>query len=398
MHRRRLLAVLAAGTLGGVAGCSSPGASSAADGTKGTTTGGAGNRTTDRPPADPISLPVPEEELDRAAPRDAIPAITEPAFGDDWSGVSYEIEHESGAYTHEPRLEFEDEVLGVVRDGRARAYPLRMLDWHEVVNDEFGGPLLVTYCPVCDSGIVADRRIDGEPATFGVSGYLYRANLVMYDDVTESLWSQLLATAIRGDATGTELSLHPSTVTTWGRWRGNHGDTEVLLPPPISDTVLGDVRYNYNLDVYGRKDEIAERYPGSGPLGSVEWRDNRLQRRAVVLGVAEGGEAVAYPLDEVSLNGPINDEVGGRPVVVARAPDDTLVSYDRRVDGERLSFSGGEGWQLRAGGSRWRALDGVAVDGPHEGRQLSALDGASQLYWAAWVQFHPETTVYGIDR
>lgn len=397
MNRRRLLTALAAGTLGGVAGCGSPGADSGDQSTtdRATTAGG---RTSERPPADPISVPVSEDDLERAAPKDAIPAITEPEYGEDWSGIEYEIEHQSGTYTHAPRLEFEDEVLGVVRDGRARAYPLRVLDWHEVVNDDLGGPLLVTYCPVCNSGLVADRRIDGEAAMFGVSGFLYRANLVMYDDRTESLWSQLLATAIRGDEAGTELEQYPSTLTTWGRWTVNHDDAEVLLPPPVSDTVLGDVRYNYNVDLYGRKRDVAERYPDTGPLGNQEWRDNRLQRRATVLGVAENGEAVAYPIREVNANGPIEDTVGGRPVVVARAPDDTLVSYDRRVDGETLSFSEGEDWHLEAGGSRWRAIDGVAVDGPHEGRRLTAIAGATQLFWAAWLKFHPETTVWGIDR
>ncbi len=397
MNRRRLLGALAAGALGSVAGCNSP----SADASDRTATGqptSTGERTSGRPPADPISLPVPEEDLVRAAPKDAIPAITDPVFGEDWSGIEYDVEHEQGTYTHTPRLEFEDEVLGVVRDGQVRAYPLRLLDWHEVVNDEFGAPVLVTYCPVCNSGLVADRRVDGEAAQFGVSGYLYRANLVMYEDRTDSLWSQLLATAIRGDATGTELAQYPSTLTTWGRWAGAHDDTEVLLPPPVSDTVLGDVRFNYNLDIYGRKEDIAERYPGTGPLGEQEWRDNRLQRRAVVLGVAADGEAVAYPLREVNAHGPIEDEVGGRPVVVARAPDDTLVSYDRRLDGETLSFSEGEDWHLRAGGSRFRAIDGVAVDGPYEGRRLTAIEGATQLFWAAWLKFHPETTVYGIDR
>jgi hypothetical protein len=401
VHRRRYLAALGTLAVGGVAGCSALGdADDAADGPEATGTEGttAAPRTTARPPADPISIPVEESELDRAAPRDAIPAITDPVFGDDWSGVEYEIQRDSGAVTERPRLSFEDEVLGVIRDGRARAYPLKLLDWHEVVNDEFGGPLAVTYCPVCDSGLVAERVVDGEPTTFGVSGYLYRANLVMYDDATDSLWSQLAATAIRGPAAGTELSLYPSTVTSWGRWQAENGDTEVLLPPPISDTVLGGVRYDYDLDLYGRKRRIAERYPDYGPLGSLEWTDERLRRRTPVLGVAHGDEAVAYPARAVAAEGPIEDRVGGRPIVVASGPDDSLVAYDRRVDGETLSFADAQrDWHLAAGGSTWQVVDGEAADGPHAGERLTRVDGARQLYWAAWLQFNPETTVFGVE-
>jgi len=405
VNRRRYLAALATASLGVAAGCSSLGGPGARrDGGDGTTATGAGTATRETatptaepPPTADISIPVSESDLDRAAPRDAIPAITDPVFGADWSGVEYEIERDDGNVTHTPRLSFEDRVIGVIRDGEPRAYPLKLLDWHEVVNDAFAGPLLVTYCPVCKSALVAERTVDGEPAEFGVSGFLYRANLVLYDDRTESLWSQLLATAIRGPAAGTELSLVPSTVTSWGRWRAENGDTTVLLPPPESDTVLGGVRYNYNLDVYGRRRRIAERYPDYGPLGGLEWTDERLRRRAVVLGVSVGDEAVAYPARAVAAEGPIEDEVGGRPIVVAQGPDDSLVAYDRRVRGELLSFADGADWHLRAGGSTWSVVDGEAADGPHEGQRLTRIEGARQLYWAAWLQFNPETVVFGRD-
>jgi len=403
VNRRRYLAALSAVAVGGAAGCSALDARVGPTGDDGSETTESGAReatsptTAAPPPAEDISIPVAESELDRAAPRDAIPAITDPVFGEDWSGVEYEIEREDGSATQTPRLSFEDRVIGVVRDGEARAYPLKLLDWHEVVNDEFGGPLLVTYCPVCDSALVADRAVDGEATTFGVSGFLYRANLVLYDAHTESLWSQLLATAIRGSAAGSELSLVPSTVTSWGRWRAENGDTEVLLPPPVSDTVLGGVRYNYSLDVYGRKRRVAERYPDYGPLGSLEWTDERLRRRTPVLGVSAGEEAIAYPARAVAAEGPIEDEVGGRPIVVAQGPDDSLVAYDRRFDGELLSFADADDWHLRAGGSTWSVVDGEAADGPHEGKRLRRVDGARRLYWAAWLQFHPETTVFGVD-
>jgi hypothetical protein len=128
-------------------------------------------------------------------------------------------------------------VLGVEHDDRARAHPLRVLNHHEVVNDEFAGPLAVTYCVLCGSGVVFERRVTGEPTTFGVSGRLWRSDLVMYDGLTDSLWSQLAATAIRGPRTGDRLTLVPSSLTTWGKWRSAHPETRVLLPPPHSGTV-----------------------------------------------------------------------------------------------------------------------------------------------------------------
>jgi hypothetical protein len=104
------------------------------------------------PPRRDLNLPLPESAFVRAAPQDGIPAITEPAFGSDWSGVRIEVDDSfRGSYVSEPRLKPWDEVIGLERDGRARAYPLKLLNWHEVVNDSFGGPIVVTFCPLCNS-------------------------------------------------------------------------------------------------------------------------------------------------------------------------------------------------------------------------------------------------------
>ena len=171
-------------------------------------------------------------------------------------------------------------VIGLTSaDGaRARAYPLAVVWWHETVNDSFGGgpdagqsgsdgddePVLVTFCPICQSGMVAERRVAGAETTFGVSGQLWQppdiytasaetdgrvfgasatdgetevrnsGNLVLYDERTRSYWSQLLAEAICGERQGERLTILPSTVTTWGEWRTDHPETDVLLPPPYS--------------------------------------------------------------------------------------------------------------------------------------------------------------------
>jgi hypothetical protein len=311
----------------------------------------------------------------RATPRDAIPAITDPAFASDWTRIDRTL--------GDSHL-----VVGVVRDGTARAYPLSVLGNHEVVNDEFGGPLLVTYCPVCASAVVAGRRVAGEPTQFGVSGLLYRSDLVLYDRRTDSLWSQIMATAVNGPARGTRLDVVPSSLTTWGEWRGDRPDSEVLLPAPESETVPAPTD---SLPPAGS--------PGSGHVGvgatdrSVE--DDRLEPRTLVVGVATGSTATAYPTDPVRAAGVVNDRVGGLPVVVAAGT--VPQAYDRRIGGETLSFEPAAEGRMRAGGSEWSITTGEAVSGPYEGRRLARATGVTTTYWFAWVDFHPGTGVYGVD-
>lgn len=188
-----------------------------------------------------------------------ITAVLEPAFAADWAGLEV-----SERYRRRGGLQDDATIVGLTSGDRSRAYPLAVLTIHEVVNDHLDGPLLVTYCPLCRSGMVAERRVGGEPTAFGVSGLLWRApgvyaaaselddrvfgvdargaetgvrntgNLVPYDTATGSFWSQILAQAICGPERGTELTIVPSTVATWGEWRRDHPGTDVLLPPPHS--------------------------------------------------------------------------------------------------------------------------------------------------------------------
>jgi hypothetical protein len=319
-----------------------------------------------------------------ALPRDYIPAITEPAFGTDWDGLSLPADSEATSTT----LPDDAPVVGVVREGDARAYPLRVLEWHEVINDDFHGPLLVTYCVQCGSAVVADPFVRGTPTTFGVSGLLWRADLVMYDRATDSLWSQLLATAINGPATGDRLAIRPSSLTTWGAWRADHPATRVLLPPPRSETVAGPARTTF--------DYFAPRYSyDEAVLIGYERTLDTLHPQELVVGVAHDGVARAYPYRTLVGAGAINDAVGGRPVVVATAPGKTLVAYDRRVDGRPREFAAAGDAFLRAAGSRWRRTTGVAVDGPYEGTRLARANDLPPMFWLGWSKFNPETTVYG---
>lgn len=403
MKRRRLLALAGLGASASLAGC---------------TVGYVGTEDPEPAVGSSLSFPVPESELRRASPRDGIPAITGPAFAPDWSDVAIDFGSET---TYRPRLADDDPVVGVVRADVAgddadrsgpvaRAYPLKVLNWHEVVNDSFGGPLLVTYCPICRSGLVARRTVGGTgtqsggsrgEATgapggvvtdFGVSGLLFRENLVLYDDTTGSLWSQILATAIRGPNTGETLEVLPSTLTTWGEWKGRFPDGELLLPPPLSDTVVGRVRFDYDFDLVGQSRENAAYLEER--LGD-DFGDSRLPKRALVLGVADDGEARAYPLLEMG-DAPVNERVGDLPVVVT-ARRGSAAAFDRRVGGRPLTFERAEPGFLRAGGSRWRVETGRAVDGPLEGTRLDQVNAHPPLFWFAWLDFHPTTTVWGRD-
>lgn len=246
-RRRTLLGAVAAGVAGALAGCSAP------------RRGDEATATTDRelPLARLGTPPTICAEPPRPAP--GIEAVVDPAFAREWRG------HEVGGYGRDGRLPADARVIGLTADGRARAYPLSVLTRHEVVDDAFGGPVVVTFCPLCNSGMVADRRVDGRALTFEVSGLLWRApgllaadaeadgtvvaasrgsggefrnrgNLVLFDRETGSYWSQVLATAICGPHRGRELRVRPSTVATWAEWRAEHPDTRVLLPPPHSGT------------------------------------------------------------------------------------------------------------------------------------------------------------------
>ncbi len=302
---------------------------------------------------------------------------------------------QSREVTIEPRLSASDEVIGVVRDGVARAYPLSVLRWHEVVNDSLGGPLLVTYCPLCASGITATRRVGGKSTVFGVSGLLWRSNLVMYDTASGSLWSQLVATAIRGPRAGETLPLVPSTLTTLASWRESHPDTEILLPPPESETISGAGPFDYVADRYARY--RASRQPGFGSTPDA----GGPTRRPKFWGLqSTGRHGPTYPV--VREAGVVNDTVGGRSVVVTTVPDEgvsalrgTLVGYDRRADGNQFTFSSDTPEYMRAGGTRWEVATGRGVDGPYAGVQLGRLEDARTTHWFAWKEFYPDTSKFG---
>jgi hypothetical protein len=250
LRRRTLLASVATGVVAtaGCRGALTQGVRSAEEGAV---------SDSDAPAGDTIDSSLaangrPSDVCDRPLAPGDIVGIGEPAFGTEWPDDVKPPYRE---------LTPDSTVVGVVADGEARAYPLSVLSVNEVVNDTFGGPLLVTFCPLCRSAVVAERRVAGSPSLFDVTGILWRppriwvaaseqagrarsdresgvspsANLVMYDHATESYWSQLIGEAICGPRRGDRLSVRPFSVTTWGAWRDTHPRSEVLLPPPASE-------------------------------------------------------------------------------------------------------------------------------------------------------------------
>jgi Protein of unknown function (DUF3179) len=162
------------------------------------------------------NLSVDPSEILTAIPRDRIPSIDNPLF----VPVSQEIS-----------LPDREPVMSVIVNGEARAYPLRIMMWHEIVNDVVGGtPLAVTYCPLCNASIVFEATIDGVPLQFGTTGKLRNSDLIMYDRQTQSWWQQFSGEAIAGEHTGLALKMIPSRLDSWGRFKQEHPDGTVLVP------------------------------------------------------------------------------------------------------------------------------------------------------------------------
>ena len=265
----------------------------------------------------------------------------------------------------ESQLHEETLVIGVVLDGEAKAYPITVLQRHEMVNDVVGTvPVLVTWCPVCGTALVHDRRIDGAPHTFGNHGALYENAMTWFDHQTRSLWSQPSGVALSGSLAGVRLEMLPARVATWGAWKRERPETLI-----VSEGV-------------GSGSSVAVNPLAEAPEGFV-------------VGIAVGGAAKAYPLDVLVASAPINDRVGGVPVLVYAGPGGALHAFDRRVGGATLEFDRADGrLRDRDSGSFWDAATGEAVEGLRLGAVLDRLPYSVARRWA-WRGFYPTAEMYG---
>ncbi len=318
-------------------------------------------------------------------PRDRIPPIDTPKFepirGATWIGA-----REPGAL--------------VQLDGDVRFYPLSILTRHEIVNDRFGDrPVAVTFCPLCNSALTFDRRVDGEVLRFGVSGLLRNSDLVMYDDATTSLWQQITGEAIVGDFAGTRLEPIATSIV-------SYADAVENFPDALSLSEETGFGISYGVNGYTGYSSRESPALFDGEL------DDRFPALSRVVGVSAGGTDKAYPFAVISEELAVNDEVGGVPVAVLWGGDtadalDALViadaaaigtgiAFDRRVDGRTLTFTsaGDDLFTDAETGSTWTLL-GKAVEGPLSGEQLDLVQHRNE-FWFAWAAFFPDAPVHGL--
>ncbi len=320
-----------------------------------------------------------------ADPRDAIRPIDEPGF-EPVSDSDWIAGREPG-------------VL-VDIDDDARFYPLSILTRHEIVNDEFGDvPVAVTYCPLCNTALAFDRRFGDETLRLGVSGLLRNSDLVMWDDVTQTLWQQVTGEAIVGDHAGESLTPIASAIVRWVDFKTHYPDGQVLTRDQGFGALYGTNPYEFYSSrpaPYGfYTGEIDDRYPA-------------LER---VVGITVDDFERAYPFSVISDVGVVNDQVGDQPVVVFWGAADTAdaldsgviaegvgigtgVAYSRVVGEQTLTFESLGDTEFRDAetGTIWSIL-GKATSGKLAGESLELLPHSNE-FWFAWQAFFPDADVW----
>ena len=301
-------------------------------------------------------------------PRDAIPPLFSPEY------LDAEV---AGAWLQPEHL-----VLGFEWRGDARAYPLLIMNWHEIVNDRIGErDVVVTYCPLCRTGLVFDRHLaDGTLLTFGNTGALYESAMVMYDHQTDSQWWQAAGEAITGPLKGAYLELLPAITATWSDWRALWPETLVL------SRNTGYER-DYDRDIFAGYSAV-----DSAPVFPVSFLDDRLRPKERVLGVEAAEGPVAYSLTALGPWAVLHDLVEGRPVVVFSGPSDAGAVFEAVVDGQTLRFVVNDERFLDTDtGSTWD-LSGRATAGPLKGKRLVVIPSFTS-YWFSWATVWPETRI-----
>lgn len=328
-----------------------------------------------------------EELLAGGPPRDGIPSIDEPAFISTGEASAWLADNEP--------------VIALELDGDARAYPLQILIWHEIVNDEVGGtPAVVTFCPLCNAALAFDRSLDGQIYEFGTSGLLRNSDLVMYDRSSESLWQQFTGEAIAGELTGKTLRFLPARIVSFGDFRQAWPQGLVLSRDTGYDR-------EYGTNPYVGYDDVSQ-----SPFLFQGDTDDRLPAMERVVAVEVDGMDIAYPFSAVTAAGVINDSQAGQDLVIfheggtVSALDQRVISesadigstgvFKPVVEGRKLTFTrqrDGDGFVDAETGSSWNIL-GQATDGPLAGARLEPLIHADH-FWFAWAAFKPDTIIYG---
>jgi hypothetical protein len=319
----------------------------------------------------------PEEILWGGVRFDAIPALDDPP-------------HVAAAAEH--GLDDREKVFGVSVGGERRAYPLRYVSWHELVNDTLGGqPVAVTYCALCGSGIAwSARNPAGGRHTFGTAGLLYRSDKLMFDRATQTLWLQMTGEPVVGPLAAplsghsVTLDMLPMTLTTWGEWKTLHPDTTVLQ---LSDRFGARWSYRYT--------------PGAADLARSGvsfplWMKSRLlSQDEEVFGLRLLDHTKAWPVVKVTAQTVIDDRLGDTDLVLVGNPDSGAVRAYRRTG--HTFHPGPDATTLRDEADRpWRVTEESLVPpaGLAPAAPLPRLPGHVAL-WFAWYGFHPQTEVWG---
>jgi hypothetical protein len=321
------------------------------------------------------------ELIDGGPGKDGIPSIDDPQF------VSQEAASEW--------LRGREPVISLEINGEARAYPIQILMWHEIANDEVGGvPVSVTFCPLCYSAIVFDRRHDGDVLEFGVSGLLRHSDMIMYDRKTESLWQQFSGEALVGDYTGDFLKIVPSQLISFDQFREAYPDA------PVMSRETGH-RRNYGENPYAGYDDI-----NNSPFLLRDEVPDKISPMEKVIGVRTEKEVKGYTYSVTRKERVLHDTVGGEPIVIfhtdgmASALDNRTIHRSRDdgatgvfspiLDGEQLEFEYVNGnIRDKRTGSVWN-ISGRAVSGPLEGSRLETKIFGDYFAFA-WLVFYPET-------
>jgi hypothetical protein len=329
---------------------------------------------------------VPYDELLALLPvRDGIAPIDVPSF---------ETVDEAASW-----LAPNEPVISLEINGDARAYPLQILTWHEIVNDTVGElPVIVTFCPLCNSALVFDRRLGDEIFTFGTSGWLRHSDLVMWDRNTESLWQQFTGEGIVGQLAGEQLEFIPSSIISFADFIAAYPEGVILS----RNTGYGRP---YGQNPYPGYDTI-----GQDPFAFIGVPDRRIAAMERVVTVSLDDVDVAYPLLVLAEMGVINDRHGDQDLAIfhtggtSSALDSPVIAmgddvgstgvFDPYLDGQVLSFvKEGDLILDEQTGSSWNIV-GQAVDGPLAGSQLVPIVHGDH-FWFSWAAFNPDTVIFG---
>jgi len=318
-------------------------------------------------------------------PRDGIPPIDDPTFETVESSAGWLADGEPGAL--------------VQLNGEARFYPLSIMTRHEVVNDAFGDvPVSVTFCPLCNTAIAFDRRVDGEVLRFGVSGLLRNSDLVMWDDKTTSLWQQITGESIVGDFAGTQLEAIPTSIVSFGDFAAGFPEGKALSP--------GQNRERYGVNPYAGYSSSTRPFLFAGEP------DDRFPALSRVVAVTLDDEVKAFPFEFLTDEPAVNDQIGDTPFVVlwgggtqdaldqGRIVDSQVigsgVAYLADLDGQELTFAvSGDDSDLFVDdqtGSTWNIL-GQAVEGELAGQALTPAPHRNE-FWFAFAAFFPDAEVF----